>query len=84
MSQTKENSYMSSMDVHLEESAPCFSNDLCLEKLMFVSRRSTLIIQAVKMRWAFKRQMEMEKDDSHIVIPDHVGCRLWMSEEGNG
>lgn len=50
MSQTKENSYMSSMAVHLEETAPCFSNDLCLEKLMFVSRRSTLIIQAVKMR----------------------------------
>lgn len=62
-------------DVHLEETAPCFSNDLCLEGLMFVSRRSTLIIRAVKMRQAFKRQMEIEKDDSHTFIPDHVGCR---------
>lgn len=44
--------------VHLEETAPCFSNDLSLEELVFVSRRSTLIIPAVKVRWAFKRQIK--------------------------
>lgn len=36
------------------------------------------------MRWTFKSDKWKYKIYYHAVIPDHVGCRLWMSEGGGG